>query len=207
MYTYHPELVKIYFRRKGKKYQHNRKDKYQIKDRRMIDERSTVVELRSIMGHWEGDTIVGKDHQGAIATNVERLCGLLMASKLESATAENTADVIIEDFREIPEEFRLSVTFDNGREFARHKKLENSVGITVYFAHAYSPWERGSNENTNGLLREYIPKGTDLSTVSQKDLDRYVSLINNRPRKRLGYKTPLEVWQEQLARVAVDTGM
>lgn len=207
MYAYHPELVKLYFRRKGKKYQHNRKEKYQIKDRRMIDERATVVELRSILGHWEGDTIVGKDHQGAIATNVERLSGLLLASKLDKATAANTADVLIEDFLEIPEVFRLSVTFDNGREFAKHKDLEESANITVYFAHAYSPWERGTNENTNGLLREYIPKGTDLSTVSAEDLAEIVLSINNRPRKRLGYRTPLEVWQSELAKVAVDSGM
>ena len=85
----------------------------------------------------------------------------------------------------MPETFRLSITYDNGREFALHKDIEKNIGITVYFAHPYAPWERGTNENTNGLLREFIPKGTDLSTVSDEQLKHYLELINNRPRKRL----------------------
>jgi IS30 family transposase len=207
IYQKEPQLIKLYLRRRGKKYQHNRKAKYQILDRRMIDDRPKHVELRREFGHWEGDTIVGKDHQGAIATNVERKGGFLFASKIEQANAQNTADVIIEDFQELPESLRLSVTFDNGREFAQHKVIEELAKITVYFAHPYSPWERGSNENTNGLLRQFIPKGTDFATVSEKDLSHYVSLINNRPRKRLNYKTPYEVLQEELAQVALDSRM
>ena len=198
IYQYHPELIKLHLRRKGKKYQHNRKEKYQIKDRIMIDERPKEVENRDIPGHWEGDTIVGKDHQGAITTNVERMSGFLLASKVESPTAKLVADVMIEDFLTLPEEIRITATYDNGREFAEHKTIAASTKMTVYFAHAYSPWERGTNENTNGLLRQFIPKGTDFSTVSHEDLQRYVDLINGRPRKRLGWKSPQQALSEFL---------
>jgi IS30 family transposase len=201
VYRYHPELIKIYFRRKGKKYQHNRKAKYQIKDRVMIDERPKEVEKRKIPGHWEGDTIVGKDHQGAITTNVERKSGFLIASKVDHSTAQEVADVMIEDFSELPEELLVSVTYDNGREFAEHKQIAASTKMTVYFAHAYSPWERGTNENANGLLRQFIPKGTDFSTVSHEDLKHYVDLINNRPRKRHGWKTPQQILSQSLLKI------
>jgi IS30 family transposase len=194
VYDYHPHLVKLYFRRKGKKYQHDRKAKYQIKERRMIDERPTSVETREIMGHWEGDTIVGKNHKQGIITNVERKSGLLLAQKIPRRTAENVADVTKEMFDTIPDELKISMTYDNGREFAWHKVIETQNNMTVYFAHPYSSWERGSNENTNGLLRQFIPKKTDFNTVSVDDLDKYVDLINNRPRKRLGWKTPFEVF-------------
>lgn len=203
IYKNKPELVKVFFRRKGKKYIKKRKEKYQIKDRRMIDERPEEVENRLEVGHWEGDTIVGKDHKGAIVTNVERKTGFLIASKLEDSTPEKKrseilADVTISDFKSLPEELRVSMTYDNGREFAAHKTIEKSTSMTVYFAHAYSPWERGSNENTNGLLREFIPKGTDFSTVSEENLQYYVDLINNRPRKRLNFRSPAQLFQQEL---------
>jgi len=194
VYKYHPHLVKLHFRRKGKKYQHKRKEKYQINNRRMIDERPEEVELREIMGHWEGDTIIGKNHKQAIVTNVERKSGLLLAQKIPRKTAENVADVTKEMFDKIPDELKISMTYDNGREFAWHKIIETENKMTVYFAHPYSSYERGSNENTNGLVRQFIPKKTDFNTVSEKDLAKYVDLINNRPRKRLGWKTPLEVF-------------
>jgi len=203
IYKYHPELIKLYLRRKGKKYQHNRKEKHQIKDRIMIDERPKDVEERVIPGHWEGDTIVGKDHQGAITTNVERTFGFLLASKVDSPLAKVVADVIIEDFLTLPEELLLSVTYDNGKEFSDHKTIAASTKMTVYFAHPYSPWERGTNENTNGLLRQFIPKGTDFSTVSPEDLQRYVDLINNRPRKRLGWKSPQQALSDTLQKIAL----
>lgn len=203
IYKNHSKLVKMYFRRKGKKYQHNRKEKYQLKDRRMIDERPSSVETRREMGHWEGDTIVGKAHKGAIITNVERKTGKLIASKVKRATGKAILDSTIKDFMELPEELCISMTYDNGREFALHKEIEEQTKMTVYFAHPYSPWERGSNENTNGLLREFIPKGTDFNTVSDEDLAYYVDLINNRPRKRLGFKTPNELFEEELKKVAL----
>lgn len=203
VYRNHPHLVKLYFRRKGKKYQQKRKEKYQIKNRKMIDERPETVENRLEIGHWEGDTIVGKDHQGAIVTNVERKTGFLIATLLEDSTKEQgrseiLADVTIQDFKKLPEEFCVSITYDNGKEFAQHEKIAKETAMTVYFAHPYSPWERGTNENTNGLLREFIPKGTDFSTITQKDLDYYVWLINNRPRKRLNWISPAQLFAQEL---------
>lgn len=198
VYEHHPDLVKLYFRRKGKKYQRNRKEKYQIEDRRMIDSRPPEVEKRREIGHWEGDTIIGRNHQQAIVTNVERKSGLLLASKVEKNTAENIFESTRELFKDIPEEFRISMTYDNGKEFSWHKLIEMTTKMTVYFAHAYSPWERGSNENTNGLLREFIPKGTDLSKITDKQLQHYVQLINDRPRKRLNFLSPNEVFLNEL---------
>jgi transposase, IS30 family len=205
VYKNHPRLIKFYFRRKGKKYIKKRKEKYQIMDRRMIDERPEDVENRLEVGHWEGDTIVGKGHKGAIVTNVERKTGFLIASKLKDSSeekqrAEILADMTIEDFKDLPEEIRVSMTYDNGREFAWHKVIEGTTAMTVYFAHPYSPWERGTNENTNGLLREFIPKGTDFSTVSEENLQKYVHLINNRPRKRLKFLSPAQAFALELQR-------
>lgn len=172
----------------------------------MIDDRPKEVTEQKEVGHWEGDTIVGKNHQQGIVTNVERKSGFLMASKVTRKTAEEVYDVTVEDFEDLPPpELKISITYDNGREFAWHKMIEGTTKITVYFAHAYSPWERGSNENTNGLLRQFIPKGTDFNTVTAEMLDHYVHLLNNRPRKRLGFKTPYEVFQQELQKVAVDS--
>ena len=140
-------------------------------------------------GDFEGDTIVGKNHQQGIVTNVERKSGLLLAKKVRKKTAEEIADVTAEMF------------------FAWHKVIEVENKITVYFADPYSPWQRGSLENVNGLLRQFIPKGTDFDTVSAEDLQKYLDLINNRPRKRLGFKTPLEVFTEEKIKVAVRGGM
>lgn len=197
VYQYHPHLVKLHFRRKGKKYRRDRKEKYQISERRMIDERPKSVEKREVLGHWEGDTIVGKNHKQGIVTNVERKSGFLLAQKIPRRTAQNVADVTKEMFDTIPNELKISMTYDNGREFAWHKVIEAENKMTVYFAHPYCSWERGTNENTNGLLRQFIPKGTDFNNVSQEELAKYVHLINNRPRKRLAWKTPYEVFFKQ----------
>lgn len=199
IYTHHPELVRLYLRRKGKKYQKQRKEKYQIDDRRMIDERPEEVEANKEIGHWEGDTIVGKHHKQGILTNVERKSGLLLATKVPVRSAEAILDATELLFETIPEEYRVSMTYDNGKEFAWHKLIEQSTKMTVYFAHPYSPWERGRNENTNGLLRQFIPKGTDLETVPEEQLQYYVHLLNGRPRKRHGYLTPYQVFQNELS--------
>ena len=161
---------------------------------RMIEERPEEVEFRKELGHWEGDTVIGKDNKLAILTNVERKSGYLLAEKLSSKRAEETADIYEELFSDLPDEMRLTLTVDQGREFAWHKIIEAETKMTVYFCHKASPWEKGSNENTNGLLRWFIPKETDLNTVSEKDLAKYVDLLNNRPRKRLNYLTPKEVF-------------
>jgi len=198
IYDNKPEMIQLYFRRKWKKYQHNKKDKYQIMDRKMIDERPKEVETRNNIWHWEWDTVIWKNHKQAIVTNVERKSWFLLAAKVEKRTAENIFESTTELFSDIPEEFRISITYDNWREFAWHSLIEWTTKMTVYFAHAYSPWERWSNENTNWLLRQYIPKWSDFTKVTQEEINHYVELLNNRPRKRLWYLTPYEVWQNEL---------
>jgi IS30 family transposase len=205
IYKNKSHLIKLYFRRKGKKYKHNRKEKHQIINRTMIDYRPQDVELRKQAGHWEGDTIIGKNHKGAIITNVERKSGKLIASKVKSKTADAILIATAIDFNDIPDKLCISMTYDNGKEFASHEEITKYTGLTVYFAHAYSPWERGTNENTNGLLRQFIPKGTDFDTVTDEDLQKYVNLLNNRPRKRHGFKSPNEIFQMELDKVAVES--
>jgi IS30 family transposase len=203
VYKYKPELVKIYFRRRGKKYQHDRKSKHQILNRRMIDKRPADVELRQEVGHWEGDTVISKNHKGAICTNVERKSGKLIASKLPNKTAQAVLDATKDDFADLPASLCVSMTYDNGKEFSKHEDIEKETGMTIYFARAYASWQRGTNENTNGLLRQFIPKGTDFDTVSDNDLAKYVDLINNRPRKRLNWLSPNQVFEKELNSVAL----
>jgi len=206
IYLHHPEMVKLYFARKGKKYRKNREKKGGIDGMRMIDERPKDIEKRKNFGHWEGDTICGaKGTLERVLTNVERKSGYLLAEKMNNGSAEVTADITSDLFEELPECLTISITYDQGSEFAWHRVIEAETKMTVYFCHKSSPWERGSNENTNGLLRRFIPKGTDLSTVSEKDLQYYVELINNRPRKRLGYLTPSEVLKEELKQSCTST--
>ncbi len=203
VYKYKPQLVKLYFRRKGKKYQHDRRSKYQILNRRMIDDRPVDVELRQDIGHWEGDTIIGKNHKGAILTNVERKSGKLIASKLPNKCAQSVLKATLEDFQDLPPRLCISMTYDSGKEFASHQDIEKGTGMTVYFARAYAPWQKGSNESANGLLRQFIPNGTDFDTVSEEDLQKYVNLLNNRLRKRHRYLTPNEVFNKELNFVAL----
>lgn len=195
IYRHQPQLVRLFLRRKGKRYRSQReKEKYQLPEMRMIGERPEAVEKRERIGDWEGDTLIGKNHSQAIVVNLERRSGLLLARKVVRKTAEQTADVTKDMFTAVPEELRITITYDQGREFAWHKLIEAENKMTVYFCNKACPWQKGSIENTIGLLRQYIPKGTDLSTVSDEDLQRYVDLLNNRPRKRHGYRTPLEVF-------------
>jgi len=195
IYRHHPEMVKLYFARKGRKYRKNRGEKGGIYGMRMIDERPKQVEKRKEIGHWEGDTVCGKKGTTAsILTNVERKSGYLLAEKMPNRRAETTADVTKDLFDDIPDELSISIAYDQGSEFAWHRVIETETKMTVYFCHKSSPWQRGSNENTNGLLRRFIPKGTDMTNLSQEELQYYVELINNRPRKRLGFLTPAEVF-------------
>lgn len=194
IYEHYPELIKEYFRRKGKKYQHKRKEKYQLNDRRMIDERAKYIENRKTLWHWEADTIIGKNRKWAIFTNVERKSGYLLTKKLQAKSGREVEDAFQDTFVDIPKNKRKTVTVDNGREFSEHKMVEYFTGTLIYFAHVYCSWERGTNENTNWLLRQFIPKKTDFKTLSIEELENYTELINLRPRKRLNYKSPYEVF-------------
>jgi IS30 family transposase len=169
----------------------------QIPGRVSIDDRPAEVERRDRIGDWEGDTVVGKGRSGYVMTNVERASRYTVARKLEAATAEATAQALYEAMRRLPAAKRRTQTFDNGKEFARHKSIASRLGVAVYFAHPYSSWERGTNENTNGLLRQYLPKKTDFSTLTDWQLASYVWQLNNRPRKCLNYRTPAEVFHER----------
>jgi transposase, IS30 family len=158
-----------------------------------IDGRPAVVEKRKRFGDWEGDTMVGRRHRGVVLTLVERKSGYLIAAKAKDRQARRIRNKIEGRFADLPSGLRHTMTFDNGKEFAEHAILAQRTGLAIYFAHPYCSWERGTIENTNGLLRQFFPKGTDFHAVGPSTLDYAVRLLNHRPRRRLGYRTPHEV--------------
>ena len=175
-----------------------------IKDMVMISERPAEAADRAVPGHWEGDLILGGTaSQSSIGTLVERSTRLLLLFPLgKDRTAENTRLKLTEAVKTLPAQMRRSITWDQGREMAYHAQFTIDSGIQVYFCDPHSPWQRPTNENTNGLLREYFPKGTDLSQITQATCDAVAAQLNNRPRKILGFKTPLESFTELLALTA-----
>lgn len=192
IYEHYSELVKPYFRRSWKAYRHHPKDQI-LFDRRMIDERPIIVDEKGRFWDREWDTIEWKWHKGSIPTNVERKSWFLLASLLQNRKSTSLSQSLYILFKKIPKNKKRTITFDNGREFADHKVVEATTGLKVFFAHPYSPRERPINENTNGLLRQFIPKKTDFTKITPKQLEKYVKLLNNRPRKRLNYHTPTEI--------------
>jgi IS30 family transposase len=178
-------------RRRQKRYGSGRRF---IPGRVSISERPESVETRERFGDWEGDTIEGKKSTGYMATHVERKSRFLIAAKLLDKKAESLTSESVKAFCRIPIEMRKTLTVDNGKEFARFKEIETQTGLTVYFADPYSAWQRGTNENTNGLLRQYFPKGTDFRNVTAEELAFAVKKLNHRPRKCLGYQSPYEVF-------------
>jgi len=157
-----------------------------------IDERPKVVDARSRIGDWEGDTMVGKNHKGVLVTMVERKTGYTLIEGCNKKASDEVTSKIVKMLK--PSEFKVhTITLDNGREFAGHKIMGSRLKASVYFAHPYSSWERGTNENTNGLIRQYFPKNRILTNITKKEINEVLDKLNNRPRKRLGYKTPYEV--------------
>lgn len=165
-----------------------------IPGRVSIDDRPAIVDTRERFGDWEGDTVEGAKGTGGLATHVERKSRFLVAAKLSDKKAATMNAESIKAFWKIPRAMRLTLTLDNGREFSQFKELESKTGLKVYFADPYSAWQRGTNENTNGLLRHYFPKGIDFQTVSEEELDLIIKKVNHRPRKCLNYQTPHEVF-------------
>jgi IS30 family transposase len=165
----------------------------------MISERPAEVEDRAVPGHWEGDLIMGEANKTAIATLVERSTRYTLLVHLpDGHHAEAVRDGLIATISRLPTHLRGSLTWDQGCEMARHKQFAMATDMEVYFCDPASPWQRGTNENTNGLVRQYLPKGTDLSGYSQEQLDAIADQINNRPRKGLGVRSPLAVYRELL---------
>jgi IS30 family transposase len=189
--------LKVHFRQKQAKPRHRKgaKDRRgQIIDRVSIDERPNIVEEKSRVGDWEGDTVESAGKNAYIATFVDRKTKLLLAKIMPDKSAATLNHAAVRAFKSIPAGMRNTLTVDNGKEFAAHKILSQTLGIDIYFAHPYHSWERGLNEHTNGLLRQYLPKKIPFDTLTQKQLDKIVAKINNRPRKVLGYRTPYEVF-------------
>jgi IS30 family transposase len=198
-YIIHHKKLKKYLRCQKGKYRRRhgtvlREKTREYKKKRWIGERSDIINQRTRIGDWEGDTILGSERTQRVLTHVERFCGYLMADKLTIVSAEIVARKTIARFKKLPKRKRLSITYDNGTEFSAHDIIERKAKISIYFANAYHSWERGTNENTNGLLRQFFPKRSSFDTVTQKEVDRVVRLINHRPRKRLNYLTPFEIF-------------
>jgi IS30 family transposase len=163
-----------------------------IRGRVSIAERPAIVDRRARLGDWEGDTMEGARGKGGIASLVERKCRYLVAAPLPDKSAPTMAAEASRALKRVPRKFCRTLTVDNGKEFAAFKIIEQRTGVSVYFADPYSAWQRGSNENTNGLLRQYVPKGADLSNLSRTTLASAVKRLNHRPRKCLNYQSPYE---------------
>jgi IS30 family transposase len=163
-----------------------------------IAQRPEDIAERRIPGHWEGDLLMGQKNRSAVGTLVERKSRYLLLARLPGQTAPKVRQGFTRRLRTLPQALRQTLTYDRGAEMAEHETLTRVLQIRVYFADPHSPWQRGTNENTNGLLRQYLPKGTDLSGLSQRDLNRIAARLNTRPRRVLGFATPQEVFEQHL---------
>jgi IS30 family transposase len=164
-----------------------------------IDIRPKEVETRKNIGHWEGDSMVSTQSTVSLNTLVERKTGLVFITKITDRTATATSNAVVHRLSALPHEVRKTLTTDNGSENANFAELTDKLNISCFFAHPYHSWERGTNENTNGLIRWYFPKRTDFATISDDTIKAVENALNNRPRKRLGWKTPLEAFNESVA--------
>ena len=194
LYMYLPHRGEKYKKRNLKT---SRKIWKKAKKRRSIDDRPAIVNKNIEIGHWEGDTVESKGHQGGIGTFVDRKSKFLIIRRVKDKTSLAMKNAIVGAFKACPNIVK-TMTLDNGTEFALHDQIEKELQTKVYFTHPYSPWERGLNENTNGLIRRFFPKGTDFSKVTDEELLNVQNLINERPRKSLNYKTPKEVLCKEL---------
>jgi transposase, IS30 family len=180
-----------------------RQDAGQLPGAVRIDGRPAIVAARRRFGDWEGDTIVGRGGRGGLVSLVERKSGFTLLAPVPDRRATTVCGTIAERFAAVPQTLRRTATFDNGKEFAEHERLSAATGLAIFFARPYAAWQRGTNENTNGLVRRYVPKGTDFRATSHRAVAAIQSSLNDRPRKRLGYRTPSEVLEQYAARRSV----
>ena len=184
--------------RRSRHHTQKTEDHGRITDTVSISERPATVEDRAVPGHWEGDLLCGS-RNSQIATLVERQTRYVMLVKLASEESETFTNALIKNARKLPQELYKSLTWNRGTEMADHKRFTLATDIKVYFCDPYNPWQRGTNENTNGLLRQYFPKGTDISAYSQAHLNAVARKLNTRPRKTLNYETPAERFSQSVA--------
>jgi len=208
-YIYHPETegrielihhLRRTHRLRKPKWGARKKHKTKIPNRISINERPASVETRRWFGHWEGDSLICRRSTSALNTLIERKSRFAILTKLPHKTAEQTSRAVIQKLRLLPRKARRTLTLDNGPENARHGDITRALGTQCYFADSYASWQRGSNENLNGLVRWYFPKRTDFNIISEEQVARVEALLNNRPRKCLGYKTPAEIARVALLR-------
>jgi transposase, IS30 family len=190
-------------RRRGKR-PNRRKEAATTGDAARIENRPDVIEERLRLGDFEGDTVLGPPGTGGLATVVDRKSRFTIITKVQSKNADHVHERIKKRMKELDEERRHSITFDNGTEFARCQRLEKHLGIALYFADPGCPYQRGTNENTNGLIRQYFPKGTDFRDISHCQVRQVETLLNNRPRACLGFRTPAEVFLEKTPPASCD---
>ena len=197
------EDLRMYLKRRHKvrkpKFVPFTEEKGPVKNRIFIDARPKEVDRRVRRGHWEGDSMVSRKSLVGLNTLVERVTGIVFITKIRNTTAEETTHAVTGRMAPLPESLRKTITVDNGHENAGHEEITRTIGTKIYFAHPYHSWERGTNENTNGLIRWYLPKGTDFATVSKERIREIEHRLNTRPRKRLGWRTPLEVFNQSVA--------
>lgn len=207
-YIYHPKtpnrlemigLLRRAHRKRKAKGIGRKVRKTKIPNRISIEQRPACVESRKQAGHWEGDSLVSRKSLVALNSLVERKSRLLMLTKLPRKSASDTVEAVVQRLKPLPPEARRTLTMDNGTENAGHQQITSEIGTKCYFAHPYASWERGTNENTNGLIRWYLPKGTDFNTITEKQIAQIESSLNNRPRKCLGFKTPLKAASQFVA--------
>ena len=191
-------------KQKRKRYAGGRERRGQIPNRRPLSDRPLHIEARKQVGHWECDTVIGANHKGAVVTMVERKSGYAVMAKVTNKTSALVSSAIVDKLQPLAARVK-TLTFDNGKEFAGHAYIDEQLQSTAYFARPFASWERGSNENLNGLLRQYVPKKRAMSTVTDKEIRMIQNRLNNIPRKRLGFKTPAEVFHQSLKRVALRT--
>lgn len=171
----------------------------QIPEMISIEERPQEVAERTVPGHWEGDLVMGKNSLSALGTLVERTTRTTILVPLKTKDAKSVRKAFAREMKKLPAQMRLSLTYDRGKEMSEHKLFTKTTKIQVYFAHPQSPWERGTNENTNGLIRQFFPKGVDFTKIQRKEIKRVQNILNGRPRRVLGWLTPFEIFERFVA--------